>query len=107
MKETVYMTMKVFDNAGSHLVYLSDHLGIDVGDMVALTFYKMGDCDRKIMKLTKRVVKVGNGRGCYIDKRLGVIRGDVIIARIDPAGVAGEKSDARIKAEKGFEEPFE
>lgn len=101
------MTMKVYENGASHIVYLADHLGIDTGDMVGLTFYKMGDVSKKVMKLTKRVVKVGNGKGCYIDKRMDVAKGDIIIARIDPVNGKGEKDDTRVKTEEGFEGPLE
>lgn len=107
MKETVYMTMKVYKNGVSHIVYLADYLGIDIGDMIGLTFYRMGDACKKVMKLTKRVVKVGSGKGCYIDKHTGITKGDIIIARIDPVCSKGEKDDTRVKTEEGFEGPLE
>ena len=105
MKETVYVTLKVFTNAASTLIYLSDYLGIEMGDVVRLTFYRMGDPEKETFVLNKRVVRVGNAKGCYIDKCCGICRGDVIIARIDP--IVGDESDPRVKTEKGFEDPFD
>ena len=107
MNDTIYMTLKVYKNGSSNIVYLADYLGADVGEIVNITFYKMGDADKKLSKLRKRVVKVGKGRGIYIDKRAGVEKGNIIVARIDPLVAAGEKDDTRVKAEEGFKEPFE
>ena len=105
MKETVYVTLRVFTNAASTLIYLSDYLGIEMGEVVRLTFYRMGDPEKEIFVLNKRVVRVGNAKGCYIDKSCGICRGDVIIARIEP--FIGDEDDTRVKTEEGFETPFD
>lgn len=104
MKETVYMTLKVYHNGCTPLIYLADYLGFEPGDMVRMSFYKLGQ-PNDVQKLIKRVVSVGNGRGCYIDKRCGVCKGDIVVMRIEPFKEVPD--DSRIETEKRFEEPFE
>ena len=54
MNDTIYMTLKVYKNGSSNIVYLADYLGADVGEIVNITFYRMGDADRKLSKLRKK-----------------------------------------------------
>lgn len=107
MKDAIYMTLKVYKNGSSNIVYLADYLGVNVGDIADISFYKMGDVNKKVTKLRKRVVKVGSGRGIYIDKHAGVNKGDMIVARIDLLVTSEEDDDTRVKAEESFKEPFE
>ena len=42
MKDAIYMTLKVYKNGSSNIVYLADYLGVNVGDIADISFYKMG-----------------------------------------------------------------
>ena len=106
MKETIYMTLKVYNFGISSLIYIADYLGIALGDVVRLTFYKLGDPDKNTQTLVKRVVKIGNAHGCYIDKKCGINKGDIVVVRIEPME-SDTSDDTRIETQKGFEDPFE
>ena len=79
MKDTVYITQKVHDTSCSSYVFLADILDFRPGDMVKLTFHKKGDVNRFTQSAIKRVVKIGNSQGCYIGRRYGVGKGDILV----------------------------
>ena len=99
MKDTVYITQKVHDTSCSSYVFLADILDFRPGDMVKLTFHKKGDVNRFTQSAIKRVVKIGNSQGCYIGRRYGVGKGDILVIRVDDAN-----DDTGIQTEKESEE---
>lgn len=103
MKDTVYTTVKVRGIHSSVAVNFSDVLGYEPGDIVRLTFYRKGN-PNDVHTIVKKVVKLGNSRGCYVDKSLDIKNGEILIVRIDDMD---GKNDTRVEVEKGFEDPFE
>lgn len=104
MKDTVYTTVEARFINTSVAIYFSDILGYEPNDIVDLIFYKKGQPLKK-HKITKRVVKLGDGRGCYINKSCGVEKGDILVVCVRDANRG--KDDTGIKTEEGFEESVE
>ena len=98
------MTLKVGMVNQSSTIYFPNYLGFVAGDIVRLTLYKLGE-PKNVYALTKRLVKIGNSRGCYIDKVCNINKGDLVVVRIQC--IQGCSDDTGIQVEEGFEEPFE
>lgn len=108
MKETGYATLKIGAMNSSYTVHFPAVLGFEPGDIVKISCYRRGDADKKLFVFIKRVLKLGIGRGCIVNKSSGLKKGDVIIARIDYVGNGGSYTDdTGVQVKEGFEDPFE
>lgn len=109
MKNTMYTTLRIGAINGISTIYMPKILSLKIGDVIKVTCYKRDDPEKKLMSFTKKIMSFGGGGvGCYVNKNVGLKKGDVIVARLEYARkLEGENGiDPGVSAEEIFEKDF-